>query len=729
MRSLAAIVVLSIATACHAGGPDDESRPDIVVANFESSLSNDWLVEGDAFEFCPARPPLTRHREVTGYVGQGVATSCSPDNRGTGTLTSPSFALQRPHLNFLVGGGREWRKLRVELLVDGKVVAKTTPRYNSTAMIQQSWDVSRWAGQSARFRVVDDLSGGWGYLVVDHFVLSDRSLAPKTEQRRIVVDKRFLHLPIDTAAPMHPVEIRVGDEVIRKFDAALSPADEANVTTFTDLEDYRGQAVTVSVGPTQRPGAKLNALSFADEIPDRSDLYREPTRPQFHFTPPIGWMNDPNGMVFHGGKWHLYYQHNPYGTVWANMHWGHSWSNDLLHWRTGPVAVHPHIEISGRAYSGSGFIVGDEYPQLSSVFADAEPDALWIALTNRGYGETVAYSNDGGERFEFPIDEPQVVHPVDGRDPKILFHKPTGRWIMSVYERRQNDPVVDSVTFHSSSNLKDWTRESSMDGYYECPDLFEMPLDGDPNQTYWVVHAADARYQVGQFDGKAFTPIDEGPRPIWFGKCGAGQSFSHAPDGRRIQVQWGRVGFPGQRWNQQMTFPVELTLRTLDDRPTLCIAPVEEIRSLHNRVQTFENRIVAPGQSLVCESESGELDVALRVRVGDAAGFTIRLGGTEVVWSADGVIRVDGEQPTTLRGHAKVTYPAIDGVVSWRFLVDRASVEIFAGDGRFAVFHPRQTKGTGGPDSVTVHGDGGIVVESLEVRTLRGVWGDDSIEM
>ena len=163
-----------------------------------------------------------------------------------------------------------------------------------------------------------------------------------------------------------------------------------------------------------------------------------------------------------------------------------------------------------------------------------------------------------------------------GRDPKLLWHKPSNRWVMAVYDEFEGKQWI---AFHSSPDLKKWTFESRIDGFFECPDLFELPVSGKPGESRWVLYAADGAYVLGQFDGKKFTPDSTQKQRVWYGNFYAAQTFSDTPDGRRIQIGWGSgIAFPGMPFNQQMTIPCELTLHSTGEGLRMFARPVAEAR-------------------------------------------------------------------------------------------------------------------------------------------------------
>ncbi len=302
-------------------------------------------------------------------------------------------------------------------------------------------------------------------------------------------------------------------------------------------------------------GARTHSsqVGQADEIRGAENLYREKLRPQFHFTSRRGWNNDSNGLVFHKGLWHLYYQHNPYGVQWGNMHWGHAVSEDLVHWQELPIAIYPQ-RFDDWVFSGSAVV---DVNNTSGFGREGQP-AIVAAYTSTGRGECIVYSNDDGRTFTEFEGNPVVRH--SGRDPKVIWYGPGRHWVMALYDEADNKRTI---AFYTSQDLKKWEFASLIDGFFECPEIFELPVEGEDGQRRWVLYAADGDYLIGSFDGRVFTP-ESGKHRFSHGNCFyASQTYNNVPpeDGRRVQIAWGRVEMPGMPFNQMMLFPVELTLR------------------------------------------------------------------------------------------------------------------------------------------------------------------------
>ncbi len=471
-----------------------EDREDRLIADFEGDDYGGWTVTGSAFGNAPARGTLPGQMPVSGFEGRGLVNSFHGGDASTGTLTSPPFVIERPFLNFLIGGGAHPGETCLNLLVEGKVVRTATGPNDrpggSERLDWASWDVAEFVGQTATIQIVDQQTGGWGHINVDQIVQSDQNRGTAPAHRELVVEKRYLHLPVEKEAPLRRMRLVVGDQTIREFDIRLAEGPP-EFWVFSDLTPFQGKPLRIE---TTLPAESsiLSAITLDDEVPGADRMYREAHRPQFHFTSRRGWLNDPNGLLWHDGEYHLFYQHNPYGWDWGNMHWGHAVSPDLVHWTEQPIALYPK-KYGDWCFSGSGVV--DH--RNTSGFGKGDEPPLVVAFTSTGRGECIAYSNDRGRTWTEYEANPVVQH--RGRDPRLLWHEPTKRWIMAVYDETDD---ARAIAFYSSTDLKTWTFESRIDGFYECPDLFELPITENPDETRWVLYGADGLYQLGQFDGQ-----------------------------------------------------------------------------------------------------------------------------------------------------------------------------------------------------------------------------------
>jgi len=445
-------------------------------------------------------------------------------------------------------------------------------------------------------------------------------------------------------------------------------------------------------------------------------MYDEPLRPQFHFTAQAGWINDPNGLVFFDGVYHMFFQHTPFSTQGSAKWWGHAVSTDLVHWRQVEYAIKP--DRLGDIWSGSAAV---DWRNTTGLGADTIPPIVAMYTSAGGtapesegqpFTQSLAFSADGGTTWQPYAGNPVLGYIANGnRDPRILWHEPTGSWVMALYIDK-NDYAL-----FTSPNLKDWTRtcDITIPDTSECPDFFPMPLDGDAGNVKWVFWGANGCYLLGAFDGKVFTP-EEGPYRLGSGPhFYAAQTWSDIPpsDGRRIQIAWMNGGeYPGMPFNQQMSFPCALSLRTTPAGVRLCQMPVREIEGLREGTSTHTDLSLASNKPT--NVATGELlDIETEIEPGRAKA---------IVWSFRGnVVRYDAEKRMLSCGGRETPVDLPGRLLRLRILLDRTSLEVFAGEGE-AAFHlcfvpdPANTR----VEVAAQRGD--AHVRSLAVHRLRSAW-------
>lgn len=692
---------------------------DKVIAQFEGDTYGEWTVGGTAFGAGPAKGTLPGQMQVSGFVGKGLVNSFAGGDRATGKLTSPPFTVDRNFITFLIGGGGWKEKTCMNLLVDGQVV-RTAVGPNvvpggSEALEPGSWDVSDLVGKKARIEIVDDATGGWGHINVDQIALCDAApLPPKRDvTREITADKRWLLLPVKNGAKKSKVEVRTGADVLRFFDIELADA-EPDWWAPLDLGAWRGKTLTLWVNRLAGDSKALENIRLSDENFPKEGLYREPLRPQLHFSPRRGWNNDPNGLVFFNGEYHLFFQHNPYGVNWGNMHWGHAVSKDLVHWQEVDEALYP--DALGPMFSGSAVV---DPANTSGFGKDGKPPLVMI-YTAAGNPATqcLAYSLDG--RIFTKYDGNPVVKNITGgnRDPKVIWHVPSRRWIMALYVGRGDKR--HTVQLLASPNLREWAELSAVEGdrdgghyLYECPDFFELPVAGT-SEKRWVLSAANGQYAVGAFDGTAFKPEAERLRGHWGTAYYAAQTFSDLPDGRRVLIGWLQAPSPGMPFNQGMTLPQELGLVKTAEGIRLTHAPVKELEALRERAQKVGPADLTAGSANPLAGFEAELvELRLACDVSADAVVTAEVRGVPVRYDA-------AKQELTVAKHA-APWPVKDGKLGLIVYLDRTCVEVFSQDGLFYVPVAVLPEGAARGASLSVE-KGTVLGMSGEAHVLRSCW-------
>jgi fructan beta-fructosidase len=695
--------------------------PDLLLADFEGTNYGAWKVTGQAFGPGPARGTLPNQMPVEGFLGRGLANSYFKGDGTTGTLASPPFQIERAYLKFLIGGGGHAGQTCMNLLVNGRTTrtasGPNTKPGGSERLDWQQWDVREFLGQQAVVEIVDQATGGWGHINVDHILQTDVPL-PKVltnVTRAFRAEQPYLNLPVKNGAPKRWVSLLVQGRTARDFEIELAEG-EPDWWAFLDLTPFRGQDVVVQVDQLREDSTALQRIEQGEAFPSADHLYNEPRRPQFHFTSRRGWLNDPNGLVFYEGEYHLFYQHNPYGWNWGNMHWGHAVSRDLVRWRELRDALYP--DELGTMFSGSAVVDWGN----TAGFAQGDERALVCIYTAAGgtsrqsrqakFTQGLAYSTDRGRSWTKYAGNPVLPHLVaENRDPKVFWHAPDKKWVMALYLEGSH------FALFQSRDLKQWQRLSDvhLPGSSECPEFFEIAVRGRPPETRWVFYGGNGRYLVGRFDGRQFT-AESGPHALNFGNCFyASQTYNDIPaaDGRRILVGWGQVSLPGMPFNQMMTFPVELTLRPTTEGLRLFAYPVREIETLRVKKHAWQDLAIKSGDNPLSALRGDLWDVALEFTAGTAREVRLVVRGEPVVYDA---------QKSELRCRDRTaTLQPIEGKVRLRVLVDRASIEIFGHDGRLYMpmgFHPATDNLT-----LALEARGGQArVASLVVHELESAW-------
>lgn len=351
--------------------------------------------------------------------------------------------------------------------------------------------------------------------------------------------------------------------------------------------------VVVAAAVVSTSSAQAGEPADYPEFPYPPTDYNEPLRGQFHFSSRAGWMNDPNGSFYYRGQYHLLYQHNPHGLAWDTMHWGHAVSPDLVHWTQKPIALEPDVH-PGDLWSGNAVVDTNNVTGLKS---GADDPILMFSGTG---GVIIHYSLDGARTFQ-TYDRGREVIDTGGnesRDPKVFWHAPTQRWVMVLYVREG----AKGANFYTSTDLLHWQFRSrfTADWMFECPDMVQLPVDGNPADTRWALFAAhDNSYVLGGFDGTTFTASSPVRRQDFGGgrpetPFYASQTFIGDPAGRIVQTAW-QGGNRGSTWTGNLTFPAELTLRTTPDGVRLARNPVAELASLRRDPFTLGAQTLQPG--------------------------------------------------------------------------------------------------------------------------------------
>lgn len=471
-------------------------------------------------------------------------------------------------------------------------------------------------------------------------------------------------------------------------------------------------------------------------------------RPLIHFTPKAHWMNDPNGMVYHKGVYHLFYQYHPYSSIWGPMHWGHATSKDMINWKHEPIAIYP--DSLGTIFSGSavvdknntsGFGKNGQAP-LVAIFTQHNMDGE-KAGKNDFQNQSIAYSNDDGKTWTKYTGNPVLKNPgiVDFRDPKVMWYEPQKKWIMTLATK-------DRITFYSSSNLKSWIKESEFGatvgahgGVWECPDLFTLDDNG---KKVWVLivsinpggpnKGSATQYFIGDFDGNKFTPLTTDVKWIDYGPDNyAGITWSNTGD-RKIFLGWmsnwlyGNV-VPTETWRSAMTFPREIQLKHVGNEILVASQPLAELSKIQSKPITISNVKIDNSIDMAARIGKVKFPCRINLKMDEVKDFSLVLSndkGEELIIGYDkkqNQYFIDrtksGKTNFQKEFAARSVAPRLtdNSKMSITLLIDVSSVELFADDGltaMTAIFFPNKPY-----SQVHIQSAENAVVKKIEYINLK----------
>ena len=472
-------------------------------------------------------------------------------------------------------------------------------------------------------------------------------------------------------------------------------------------------------------------------------------RPEYHFTPPSNWMNDPNGLVYFDGEYHLFYQYHPESTVWGPMHWGHAVSRDLINWQHLPIALYP--DENGMIFSGSAVVDW----QNTAGFGKKAMIAVFTYNNhtyndkNRVEDQNIAYSKDRGRTWIKYAGNPVVPHPgdlTDFRDPKVFWHE--DHWVMSL-------AAGDMILFYTSADLKHWNQSGSFggghgstEGVWETPDLFKLPLE-NASESRWVLTVgvgsggptggSGTQYFIGDFDGKIFISENSKDTVLWadFGAdYYAPQSWNDEPNSRRIMVGWMSnwqyaALVPTTTWRGVFSIPRELSLTRTENGIRLVHKPIHELQNLRNKHYHWKSETIQPESNLLDGIHGEALEIEAEFQITNDAknfGFRVRAGADECTVISYMVHEKTLHLDRTRSGkvdfkdgfaavHSADLLP-INNIIRLHLFVDSSSIEVFANDGLIVltdcIFPSAQSKG------LELFAEGGqVILNSLDVYQLE----------
>lgn len=486
-----------------------------------------------------------------------------------------------------------------------------------------------------------------------------------------------------------------------------------------------------------------------------SNTFQEPYRPQFHFSPETKWMNDPNGMVYHKGIYHLFYQYYPEDIVWGPMHWGHATSKDLIYWEHQGIKLFP--DEHGYIFSGSVVV---DHKNTSGLSPDNDPPLVALFTYHDAEAEKkgeinyqtqgLAFSNDNGVTWEKYKGNPVIGNPgiKDIRDPKVSWYEPTKQWIMTL-------AVGDHISFYGSKDLINWNKLSDFGknvgahgGVWECPDLFPM-VENNSGDIKWVLlvsinpggpnGGSATQYFIGTFDGKKFVPEDKITRWLDYGADNyAGVTFSNAPNNKKIFLGWMSnwdyaQQTPTKVWRSAMTIPRELSLSKENNNYFLNSVPIQQFKNLHLSSEK-KNNIKVQGNYTVKQALPEQAEILIETESSNP--FSIKLSNDSddfvllLIDPVKKIISFDRRQSGLVEFNEKFankihTLPinSSDQINDLQIILDRSSIEIFIDHGKYVI--TEQVFPNKPYSELSFKSEESLTIKKLNINQLKSIWSNE----
>lgn len=454
-------------------------------------------------------------------------------------------------------------------------------------------------------------------------------------------------------------------------------------------------------------------------------------RPVFHFTPPKNWMNDPNGLVYYNGEYHLFYQHNPYGKKWGHMSWGHAVSNDLINWKHLTIALFEEPDNGFTIFSGSavldvknssGFGKHGQPPIVAIYTADYHPKRKLQNIH-------IAYSLDSGRTFTKYSDNP-VLDVGDQKfgDPKVFWHPETEKWIMiNILGEKQG-----GVVFYYSSDLKKWNflsefmADTQVPGKWECPDLFPLPVGNDPDNVKWILKVNSttgpvSKYFIGLFDGNTFTIDQDYPNAydLNLGNIYAESTWNNIPaiDGRRIQIGWvPQILCENRPWTGMHSIPRTLKLESIENRLRICQEPITEMKGLRTNLSKITNQVLKSNTKLELTTSGLEIEIIAHFKLLSSIKFGFQFKFNRSNEIVIGYSKTSNQIFINQTGKKQLKAFLNERIdeIQFNFFIDRSIIEVFVNKGEI-VF--------------TVLIDQDLIFEKIYIHNQKGDLEISSIDM
>jgi sucrose-6-phosphate hydrolase SacC (GH32 family) len=524
-------------------------------------------------------------------------------------------------------------------------------------------------------------------------------------------DSKYIVLSVNPGAKKRCLKFFENNMLVYDLQIELD-FENPEVEFYLNIERFAGKELELTADQDM-----ILIMEKSDTKYPPLESYTGKYRPEFHFSAQRGWINDPNGLVYYRGLYHMFYQYNPVGCKWGNMTWGHAVSRDLVHWDEKEPALYP--DALGTMFSGSAIVDTRNVTGLKKN----ENDVILLYYTAAGntdselsrtqpFTQCLAYSIDGGNTFVKYAGNPIIPFiEHENRDPKVIYDREHEIYVMVLYL------TGNRYLLFTSNNLLDWTQkhEIVLMEDAECPDFYPLPLDGDENNIKWVFIGASDRYVIGSFDGNRFIPESETKKLQYSSNSYAAQSWSDIPaeDGRRIRIGWNRYDISTTPFNLSMDFPCEMTLKTFSGETFLCTYPVREIESIYS--ESFKGYDIRVTNSEKYSRILAErlYDITFHISGTSKSRFVISLFGIEIHGDLENNV-------LTCLDH-KAPLESLNGNVELRILIDVNNIELFINKGKvfLSIGHIQDYT----LNSLVIEAiEHEIMLKEVKIAELRNIW-------
>jgi fructan beta-fructosidase len=553
--------------------------------------------------------------------------------------------------------------------------------------------------------------------------------------RTFTADKRYLVFPSGRGRT-GPTRLSIDVEGKPYLSVAdtLITATEPDHWRFIDLKLMQGKNLSVKI---EGPGAAaIDLVRTSDTIPGKAPVYREPGRAQVHFSPLRGSFNDPSGMIYYQGVWHSYFANKSFNNDNGNLNsfWGHAISTDLVHWEEQPLFL-PAVDGHYSFWTGGAAV---DVENTTGLGKPGKP-AIVYSANNGAWGpspftQCVFVSTDGGitarwnpEMMYKPLPKEDGRRGGGTRDPMIFWYAPEKKWVMVVF----NEPPGGrwSFFFFESRDLKNWTETSVLENMLECPNLFQLPVDGNKAEMRWVIWGSPTEYLIGKFNGKAFVPDDNRRLRAHFGQYSASQVFANAPANRTVQVGWAHCGGSDGAFCWMAAFPLELNLRTTPEGLRLFADFIPELAKLRKRGSSKQKDVVVKaGTPLRVGDISQPVEIIAELDPGSASQLTFTGPELNIHWNTQNrelKVTEEGRPEGDTYGYGpdgtQARLISQNGRATLHILLDIPSVEVVTGSGDY-IIKARDYRKLGEKSPMEIRAEGGDVKFSrLEVYPLKSI--------